>query len=77
VASWRYRLRVGGPRAALRSIGKVVDRLTDNWLFDLLAGNWFDRPIDNYLDRSNGSKPPRRREYLNADGNRMDPPAPE
>jgi len=27
---------------ALRGLGKIADRLTDNRLFDLLVGNWFD-----------------------------------
>jgi len=42
----------------------------------LVVGNWLNRPIDNYRDRSNSSKPPRR-VYLDADGNRIEPPAPE
>ena len=61
--------------AVLRGVGRVLDRLTDNWVFDLVTGNWFDRPIDNYLDRSNTAKPPRRRVHLDADGNVVDPPA--
>ena len=48
--------------------------MTDNWLFDLMTGNVFDRPIDNYLDRSNTVKPPRRRVYLDADGNEIPEP---
>ncbi len=72
-----YRLRMDRPRAASRGLDRVIDRLTDNRLFDLLVGTWFDRPIDNYLDRSNPTKEPRRRVYLDADGNRIEPPVTE
>ena len=64
-------------RGTLRWLGRAADRLSDNWLFDLATGNWFDRPIDNYLDRRKTVKPPRRRVYLDADGNEIpDPEAP-
>ena len=64
-------------RGTLRWLGRAADRLSDNWLFDLATGTWFDRPIDNYLDRRKTVKPPRRRVYLDADGNEIpDPEAP-
>lgn len=76
---WRDRLIMVGPKLALRGVDRVLDRLTDNWLFDLLTGNWFEGPINNYLDRShsNTTKESRRRVYLDADGNRIEPPAAE
>ena len=68
---------MGKPMAVLRGVGGVLDRLTDNRIFDLVTGNWFDTPIDNYLDRGNTTKGPRRRTYLDADGNVVEPPAAE
>ena len=60
----------------MKRIGRIADRLLDNWLVDFVTGNWFDRPIGNYLDRSNSEKPPRRRRYLDAEGNEIAAPAP-
>jgi hypothetical protein len=62
-------------REALTKLGRLADRLTDNWIFDIITGSWVDRPIDNYLDRSNTEKSAPRRQYLDADGNKMAAPS--
>lgn len=61
-------------RGAVRRIGRIVDRVMDHRLIDFITGNWFDRPIDNYLDKSNSEKPPGRRRYLDAEGNEIAAP---
>lgn len=55
-------------RGAFRWFGRAAERLTGNWLFDFVTGNWFDRSVDTYLDRSNTKKRPSHRRYLDADG---------
>ena len=59
---------------ALRSVGRAAGRLMDSRLIDFVTGNWFDRPVDNYLDRSNSAKVAGPSVYLDPDGNRL--PAP-
>ena len=38
---------------AVRVPGTVADRTLDNWIVDVVIGNWFDRPIERYLEPSN------------------------
>ena len=65
-------------RQGMRALGKVAERLLDNWIVDFVIGNWFDPPIEHYLDRSNRrAAGPRPRSYLDAEGNAIDPPAPQ
>ena len=58
----------------VRWVGRAVERVIDSRVFDFVTGNWFDRPINNYLDRSNSEKAAARRIYLDADGNRLPTP---
>ena len=59
---------------ALRWVGRAAERMMDSRLSDFVTGNWFDRPIDSYLDRSNSEKVDARSVYLDADGNRLPTP---
>jgi hypothetical protein len=70
-------LRVIGGRV-VRAFGRALDRVLDSPVvdraLDIAVGNWFDRPLDNWLDRSNAAKPRRRRRYLDAEGREIPPP---
>lgn len=59
---------------AVRWVGRTAERVMDSALFDFVTENWFDRRIDNHLDRSNSQKAAAQPVYLDADGNRLPTP---
>lgn len=62
------------PKRLIRSVGRLLDRVSDTWLFETLLGDPFTRPIQHWVDNSNAQPSKRRRVHLDADGNVLPDP---
>ena len=56
------------PHLVAQRVGRLLDRVTDTWLFETLLGDPFTRPVELWLDASNSQCPTKTRVHLDANG---------